>query len=89
MDTGSRMIQRQPIGYRLETKASIARESVQNVGVTEEAAVGVVGVEEGDAEAGEGKKFGEFEHGIDMALNGKREDKDMGRDRPMFHVEFW
>ena len=29
----------------------------------------VVGVEEGDAEAGEGKKFGELEHGIDVALN--------------------
>lgn len=85
------MIQRQPIGYGLETKASIARESVQNTAVTEEAMVVVVGVQEGDAEAGEGKKLGEVKHGIDVTLGGKREDEDMGnkRRRRFLHCWFW
>ena len=83
------MIQRQPVGYGLETKAGVARESVKNIAVTEEAVVGVVGVEEGDADAGERKKLGEFEHGIDVTLNGEREDNYMGRQRLRFHCRLW
>lgn len=50
--------------------------------------MGVVAVEEGDLDAGKAKKFGELEHGVDIALDGEREDEDMRRDRPLIHLTF-
>ena len=41
-----------------------------------------------DMETDEGKKLGEFEHGMDIALNGKKEDEDMGRKKLMLHIEY-
>lgn len=39
--------------------------------------VNTVYVKEGDTEAGEGKKLGEFEHGVDMALSREGEDQNV------------
>ena len=74
------MLHGQPIGYRLKLKAGITGESGLNIGVKEEATVGVEAVEEGDSDAGEAKKFGELEHGVDVALDGEREDENMRRN---------
>ena len=83
MFSGARMLHRQPIGYGLKPKAGIAGESGLNIGVREEAVVGVVAVEEGDLDAGKTKKFGELEHGVDVSLDGEREDEDMRSDRAL------
>ena len=79
------MLHGQPIGYGLKPKAGIAGEPGLNIGVREEAAVGVEAVEEGHFDAGEAKKFGEFEHGVDVSLDGEREEEDMRRDRASIH----
>ena len=50
--------------------------------------MGIVAVEEGDLDAGKAKKFGELEHGVDVALDGEREDEDMRRARPLIHLTF-
>ena len=50
--------------------------------------MGIVAVEEGDLDAGKAKKFGELEHGVDVALDGEWEDEDMRRDRPLIHLTF-
>ena len=47
--------------------------------------MGVEAVEEGHFDAGEAKKFGEFEHGVDVSLDGEREEEDMRRDRASIH----
>ena len=44
-----------------------------------ELAVGVFGSEEGDTNGGEGKKLGELEHDVEVALGGGRKEKNMGR----------
>ena len=53
-----------------------AREARVDVGVAAEEAVDVIRVEEGDFEAAEREKLGEFEHRIDMSLSSEWEDED-------------
>lgn len=54
-------------------------EAGEDVGVEGELAVGVFGSEEGDTNGGEGKKLGELEHDVEVALGGGRKEKNMGR----------
>ena len=50
----------------------------------------VIGVEEGDLEASNAEKFGEFKQGVEVALRRQREEEDMmGRDRRLIHLAFW
>lgn len=80
------MVRGKPIRYCLETEAGIAAEPGLNIGVKEEAVLVIVGVEEGDVEADDGEKFGEFEHGVDVALRREGEDEDMRRHWPLIHL---
>ena len=78
--TGARVLHREPIRYCFKTKTGVAGESGQNAtGVTEKAVMIVIGVEEGDLEASKVEKFGEFKHGVEVALNREREDENMRR----------
>jgi hypothetical protein len=49
----------------------------------------VISVEEGDVEAGEGKKLGQLEHGVDVSLSREGKNENMGRRRriwALFHT---
>lgn len=50
-----------------------------------EAGVDVVCDEEGYVEVGEAEELGEFEHGVDWALEGQREDENVWRWRFLIH----
>lgn len=63
------MIIGEAIGDGLETELGVDREAGVEGGVTEQTAVVVVGVEEGDVDvAGEAEELGELEHAFDGAL---------------------
>lgn len=49
-----------------------------DIGETEEAAVDLVGVEEGDMDVGKKQKLGQLKHTVDVALSWKRKDQNMG-----------
>lgn len=65
---GPRVVRRKAVGDGAEAEGGEAREAGEDVGVVGELVVGVRSVEESDADAGERKKLGELEHGVDMAL---------------------
>ena len=66
------------VGDGLESEFGKARETRLEVCVKNEGLVDTVDVEEGDSEAGEGKKLGEFEHWVDMPQGWKGKHQNMG-----------
>lgn len=63
------MVYREAIRYDLESEVREGSKMGLDVGMPEEAMVDVFGVDEGDAEAGDGEELGELEHGVHMALS--------------------
>lgn len=70
---------RQAVGDRLEAELWVFCEVGFVGGAIEEAVVDVVGVEEGDSDAAEAEELSELEHGVDGALERKRENEYMWR----------
>lgn len=65
------------IGDGLKLEIGKSRETRLNVCVESEFLVNSEDIKEGDTEAGEGKKLGEFKHRVDVALSWEGEDQNM------------
>lgn len=84
---GAEVGRRKAVGDGGEAESGEAGEVGVDIGVVGEVAVGVVGVEESDADAGEGENLGQLQHGVDVALKGKGKDQNVRRKRS-FHFHF-
>lgn len=75
------MVWREAIGDGNKVEVGVVGEEGLGGGGVEEAAVVVVGVDEGDMEAaGEAEELGEGEHGLDVALQGEGQEDHVGLD---------
>ena len=73
------MVIGEAVGDCLEAELWVCCEAGEDLGVAEETAVVVVGVEEGDVDvAGEAEELGELENALDGSLNWQREDEYVG-----------